>query len=144
MDTTPPRFSKGFSEIVLIVADVIQAARFYRDVVCLIPCMEASADWAWFWSGMPGSSQRLALHKGNLLFEEHSPHPPGQRFGPVHYAFHVARPDLEAAASHIRGCGVAVFGPMRLEWMQAVSYYFYDLDGNLLEWWSPDPVATNR
>jgi len=32
-----------------------------------------------------------------------------------------------------------MLGPMRLEWMKADAYYFYDPDGNLLEWWTPDP-----
>jgi catechol 2,3-dioxygenase-like lactoylglutathione lyase family enzyme len=30
-----------------------------------------------------------------------------------------------------------VYGPVELEWMNAESYYFYDPDGNLLEFWSP-------
>ena len=71
--------------------------------------------------------------------EEHSPLPPGQRWGKVHYAFEVPRVDLESAVAHVRAAGVEVYGPTRLEWMRALSYYFYDPDGNLLEWWSPDP-----
>lgn len=56
--------------------------------------------------------------------------------------------DVEASArfyrdvvnlEHLRGDLVEVFGPVRLDWMQATSYYFYDPDGNLLEIWSPDP-----
>ena len=136
------RFSHGLSEIVLMVGDVLKAAEFYRDVVGLVPCTEAGeADesWAWFWAGPAGGAQRLALHKGHARFEEHSPYPPGQRWGRFHYAFHVPRDQLEAAVAHVRAAGVAVYGPTRLEWMQALSYYFYDLDGHLLEWWSPDP-----
>jgi catechol 2,3-dioxygenase-like lactoylglutathione lyase family enzyme len=33
--------------------------------------------------------------------------------------------------------GVEVYGAVRLDWMSANSYYFYDPDGNLLEFWSP-------
>jgi catechol 2,3-dioxygenase-like lactoylglutathione lyase family enzyme len=33
---------------------------------------------------------------------------------------------------------VEVFEPVELEWMNARSYYFYDPDGNLLEFWSPN------
>ena len=131
-------FSRGFAEIVLVVADVEQSARFYRDVVGLAAEKEESSDWAWFWSGEPGTSQRLALHRGPLLFEEHSPLPPGKRFGPVHFAFAVSRDDLDKAADRVRAAGIDVYGPVRLEWMQAESYYFYDPDGNLLEWWSKD------
>ena len=132
------KFSQGFAEIVLVVADLPKAASFYRDVVGLVPEKEADAEWAWFWAGEPGKTQRLALHHGPLLFEEHSPLPAGQRFGQVHLAFTVERADIEEAAAKVRAVGISVYGPVRLEWMQALSYYFYDLDGNLLEWWSLD------
>ncbi len=132
-------FSQGVSEIVFIVSDVIRAAAFYSDVVGLHPMTEATKDWAWFWSGEPATSTRVALHKGPLLFEEHSPSSPGQRWGHVHYAFQVPRSKLMAAVDHVRSNGIEVYGPTRFDWMKAESFYFYDLDGNLLEWWSPDP-----
>jgi lactoylglutathione lyase len=140
--TSRSRFSRGMSEIVLIVSDVLKSARFYRDVVGLAPNTVANEEWAWFWAGAPGARQRVALHKGTLLFEEHSPWPAGQRWGRVHYAFEVARADLESAVAHVRAAGVQVHGPTRFEWMPALSYYFYDPDGHLLEWWSPDPEKT--
>ena len=129
------KFAKGISEIVLIVANVPRAVAFYRDVVGLELERPVDKDWAWFWTG---SSTRLALHRGPLLFEEHSPLPEGHRFGPIHYAFRVERQDLEAAVAHVQAAGVEVYGPVSIPWMAAVSYYFYDPNGNLLEWWSPD------
>jgi catechol 2,3-dioxygenase-like lactoylglutathione lyase family enzyme len=129
--------SRGLAEIVLIVEDVPASARFYEDVVGLKPETEASADWAWFWAGEEGTPQRVALHRGPLLFEEHSPYPEGERFGRVHFAFDVARADLDAAVDRVRTAGVELYGPVELEWMKARSYYFYDPDGNLLEFWSP-------
>jgi catechol 2,3-dioxygenase-like lactoylglutathione lyase family enzyme len=134
------RFSGGLAELVLIVADVRAAARFYREVVCLEPETEATDDWAWFFAGAPGRSQRIALHKGSLLFEEHSPHREGERFGQVHFALEVARESLEGAVAHVRSQGVDVYGPTDFEWMRARGYYFYDPDGNLVELWSPDPA----
>jgi catechol 2,3-dioxygenase-like lactoylglutathione lyase family enzyme len=77
---------RGLSELVLIVADVPRSAAFYRDVVGLIPETGPTEEWAWFWAGAVGEAQRLAVHKGPLLFEEHSPRPPGARFGNVHFA----------------------------------------------------------
>ena len=130
--------SLGLAELVLIVADVPASARFYKDVVGLTPEHEASDEWAWFWAGKEGARQRVALHRGSLLFEEHSPYPEGKRFGSVHFAFEVARDELDAAVDRVRKAGVEVHGPIEFEWMQAKSYYFYDLDGNLLEFWSPD------
>ena len=97
-------FSTELAEIVLIVEDVERSARFYREVVGLTPENKPENGWAWFWAGEPGHAQRLALHKGPLLFE-----------------------------------GQEIYGPVYFDWMEALSYYFYDPDGNLLEFWSPDP-----
>ena len=131
--------SLGLAELVLIVKDVPASTRFYEDVVGLTLENEPSEEWAWFWAGKQGARQRVALHRGPLLFEEHSPYPEGERFGRVHFAFEVARDELDAAAGRVRKAGVEVHGPVELEWMNARSYYFYDPDGNLLEFWSPDP-----
>lgn len=129
---------RGFSELVLVVADVARSAAFYRDVVGLIPDQPENEAWAWFWAGKKGEPQRLAVHKGKLLFEEHSPLPEGKRFGATHFALRVDRGDLEKQVDRVRSQGVAVHGPMRLEWMSAVSWYCYDPDGNLVEFWSAD------
>jgi catechol 2,3-dioxygenase-like lactoylglutathione lyase family enzyme len=130
--------SRGLAELVLIVEDVPASTRFYEDVVGLKLENEPSDDWAWFWAGQEGKQQRLALHRGTLLFEGQSPHSEGERFGQVHFAFEVSRDDLDEAVARVRGAGVEVYGPVELEWMNAESYYFYDPDGNLLEFWSPN------
>jgi len=131
-------YSVGISEIVLIVEDVPAAARFYREVVGLVPETEPDEGWAWFWAGEPGLPCRIALRNGRLGFEERSPHPPGQRWGHVHYAFKVPRERLEAALANLRSHGVEVMGPLHFKWMAATAHYFYDPDGNLLEFWTPD------
>jgi catechol 2,3-dioxygenase-like lactoylglutathione lyase family enzyme len=131
-------FSEGLAEIVLVVDDVERSARFYGAVVGLTPEKPAGDGWAWFWAGEPGRTQRLALRKGPLLFEEHSPLPEGERWGRAHYAFLVPHDKLQAAVEHLRGNGVEVHGPAYFDWMGATSYYFYDPDGNLLEFWSPE------
>jgi lactoylglutathione lyase len=130
--------SRGLAELVLIVADVPASTRFYEKVVGLTLEHDPSDDWAWFWAGDPGTAQRIALHRGPLLFEEHSPYPEGHRFGTVHFAFEVARARLEEAVNRVKGAGVDVYGPTDFDWMKARSYYFYDPDGNLLEFWSPE------
>jgi catechol-2,3-dioxygenase len=129
--------ARGFSEIVLVVDDVRASAGFYKDIVGLTPETDASDEWAWFWAGEPGVNQRLALHRGTLLFEEHSPLPEGRRWGQVHFAFDVARADLDDAVQRVRNAGVDVYGPVDFDWMNACAYYFYDPDGNLVEFWSP-------
>jgi catechol-2,3-dioxygenase len=133
------RFSTGISEIVLIVDDVPRSAEFYEEVVGLEPFSRTGDEWAWFLAGEAGTEQRIAVHRGSLLFEEHSPHPEGHRFGNIHFALQVPRERLDAAVEHVRSKDVEVYGPEIFEWMKAIAYYFYDPDGNLLEFWSTEP-----
>ena len=128
---------KGFSEIVLIVKDIPKSKKFYENVVDLT--VESSdKEWVWFYVGDSNRNQRLAIHKGKLLFEEKSPLPEGKRWEQVHYAVEVCRNDLEKAVTKVKDAGVEVYGPQQFKWMSAISYYFYDPDGNLIEYWSPD------
>ena len=128
---------KGFSEIVLIVKDIPISKKFYEDVVDLT--VESSdKDWVWFYVGDKNGNQRLAIHKGELLFEEKSPLPEGKRWGQIHFAFEVARINHEQAIEKVKRTGVEIYGPVDFKWMNAKSYYFYDPDGNLIEYWSPD------
>jgi catechol 2,3-dioxygenase-like lactoylglutathione lyase family enzyme len=55
----------------------------------------------------------------------------------VHVALEVPRGRLDEAVAHV-GTSTEIHGPTRFDWMQATSYYFYDPDGNLLEFWSRD------
>lgn len=89
-------FTTGISELVLVVKDVEASARFSGEVVGLAPMTEAGDEWAWFWTGKLRAGSRLAVHKGTLLSEEHSPHPQGRRFGQIHFALQVPRDQLEA------------------------------------------------
>jgi catechol 2,3-dioxygenase-like lactoylglutathione lyase family enzyme len=51
----------------------------------------------------------------------------------VHFAFEVARDEIDAAVDRVRSAGVDVQGPVEFDPMDAEFYYFYDPDGNLLE-----------
>ena len=63
--------------------------------------------------------------------------PCGVLSGPS-FALEVARADIDREVGRVRAKGVDVFGPVRLEWMSAESWYFYDPDGNLVEYWVRD------
>jgi catechol 2,3-dioxygenase-like lactoylglutathione lyase family enzyme len=127
----------GLAELVLVVEDVPMATKFYRDIVGLSLQREPSDEWAWFIMGTDERPQRLALRKGSLLFEEHSPRPEGNRWGPVHFAFHVDQKKLPAMLDRLRTADIEIHGPVYFEWMNADSYYFYDPDDNLAEFWCP-------
>lgn len=129
---------RPLSEIVLVVRDVAASARFYGEVVGLALEREPSPDWAWFRLNSGPNPQRLAVTRHTLLFEEHSPRPTGNRWGPTHFAFQVSRAELLSEVERLKRTGLVIHGPTRLEWMKADSYYFYDPDANLVELWSPD------
>lgn len=126
-------------ELVLCVSDVPKAAQFYREVVGLEPIEEPTDEWASFRAGARETNAWIGLRKGKLLFEEHSPFPEGERFGRVHYALRMPSDQLEPTLARLRKFGVAVLGPHVWEpgRFEGVSYYFYDPDGNLLEFWFP-------
>ncbi len=126
------------TELVLVVADVHRAGAFYKDAFGLTYEREPSDGWAWLWTGEPGASARLGLSEGPLLFEEDSPMPEGKRWGPVHFAVRVERSEIESRLARVRAAGVDVLGPTYFEWMRAESWYMYDPDGNLAEFWVPD------
>ena len=50
-----------------------------------------------------------------------------------HFAFTVAESELSRAAAMLQEKGIAVGEPVHHEWMNAVSLYFKDPDGNALE-----------
>jgi len=125
-------------ELVLVVEDAARACAFYRDVIGLHVERPASDGWAWCWTGEPNNSARLGLRAGSLLFEEHSTKPVGEKWGSVHFAIRVERSEIEQRLSRVRDAGVTILGPTHFEWMRADSWYFYDPDQNLVEFWVPD------
>jgi catechol 2,3-dioxygenase-like lactoylglutathione lyase family enzyme len=147
--------SAGIHEIVLVVQDIGASVRFYRDVIGLALRAEPSDDSASFATVSLENPQWLGLRKGTLLYEEHSPRPPGQRFGPVHFALQARDPSPESFLKNAITAGVKVYGPEKWEGrMKGESYYCYDPDDNLVEYWFPSrgaaggsptsPAAANR
>lgn len=138
--------SAGIHEIVLVVRSIESAVRFYRDIVGLSVRSEPTDDWAAFATVSLENPQWLGLRKGDLLYEEHSPRPKGERFGPVHFALEAREELPEEFLERAKKHGVPVYGPQ--EWdgrMKGRSYYCYDPDDNLFEYWYPvRPAGKDR
>jgi len=140
-------FTVGISEVALPVENLKDSIRFYSEVVKLQLETE-SEDGAFLWAGAPGQQQRVILLTRAYLGGPNARRPSGglaegARWEHVHFALRVPREKLEAAVEHVRGKGVDVVGPVRFDQaigMKAVSYYFRDPDGHLVEFWSPDPA----
>jgi lactoylglutathione lyase len=85
---------------------------------------------AFYWLGGPGKAMLGVWEVGTTP----------QRMS-LHLAFTVDLADLLNAAEHLRNAGIGPLDfsrnpteePVVLAWMPAASLYFYDIDGNLLE-----------
>ena len=122
----------GLFETHITVARLEPAVAFYRDAVGL----ELAAQFeerrvAFFWIGGRGQSMLGVWEAGTA--------PNAMR---VHLAFTCEPDDVVAAPARLRALGVEPLGfdrepvdePVVLGWMPAVSLYFLDPDGNLLEY----------
>ncbi len=117
----------GLSELVLRVRDVPRSVAFYRDVVGLAVERTPSPEWAWLWTGSPGSLPRLGLTSRPLSFGA------AHTGGPAHFAIAVPRAEIPTEKARLEGLGIEVEGPITFDSWSADSIYFSDLDQNRVE-----------
>lgn len=125
----PPPPVTGISELVLEVADLDAARRFYGEVLGFEETRkgEAREDRRWY---LVGESARLGLWTPQTGLA-------GGRGGAhVHFAFHLPDGEIESLAERVRSRDVDVEGPVQLG--PGRSIYVTDPDGNVVEFWSQD------
>src|SRR4051794_15402360 len=119
----------GISELVLEVADLDAARRFYRDVLGFEETLygEGAEGRCWY---LVGDTARLGLWTEQVGLA-------GGRGGAhVHFACHVEDSEIEPLKRRIEERGAEVEGPVRLGPGRAI--YITDPDGNVVEFWSQD------
>jgi len=130
---------RGLFETHVTVASLEPAIAFYRDVVGLeVATVFEPRRVAFFWMGGRGHSMLGVWETGTA--------PNAMR---LHLAFTCDPSEVIAAPERLRALGVEPLGfdrepvdePVVLGWMPAVSLYFHDPDGNLLEYLAmlPEP-----
>ncbi|HET8975364.1 MAG TPA: VOC family protein [Solirubrobacterales bacterium] len=127
-DDGAPRVT-GISELVLEVADLEAARRFYRDVLGFEETLygEGREDRFWY---LVGETARLGLWTPQVGLA-------GGRGGAhVHFAFSVAEEEIDRLLEGISAAGAEVEGPIQLGPGRAI--YVTDPDGNVVEFWSQD------
>jgi lactoylglutathione lyase len=116
----------------LTVADLDRSVEFYRDVVGLQSAhVTSTRQAAFFWIGPEGNAM-LGLWLGGV----------GPQRITMHVAFGVSPAEVIAAPDVLRSAGVTPldFGgqptdePVVIAWMPALSIFFRDPDGHLLEY----------
>jgi catechol 2,3-dioxygenase-like lactoylglutathione lyase family enzyme len=119
----------GISELVLEVADLEAARRFYRDVLGFEETLYGEGAEGRYWY-LIGEAARLGLWTEQVGLA-------GGRGGAhVHYAFNVEDSEIEPLKQRIESAGAEVEGPIQLGPGRAI--YVTDPDGNVVEFWSQD------
>jgi catechol 2,3-dioxygenase-like lactoylglutathione lyase family enzyme len=122
----------GISELVLEVADLEAARRFYRDVLGFEETLYGEGAEGRYWY-LVGETARLGLWTEQVGLA-------GGRGGAhIHYAFHVEDGEVDRIRRRIEEAGAAVEGPIQLGPGRAI--YVTDPDGNVVEFWSQDMAA---
>jgi catechol 2,3-dioxygenase-like lactoylglutathione lyase family enzyme len=118
----------GVSELVLEVADLAAAERFYAEVLGL-PVVERWEDRDAVWV-MAGELTRIGLWRPQVGRA-------GGRGGShVHYAMHIAERDYDAAVARLRALDQEI---EEMAWPGAGrAVYVDDPDGNVVELWTWD------
>jgi lactoylglutathione lyase len=123
----------------LTVSDMDRSVKFYRDVVGLQPAHVLPAGQAaFFWIGAAGNAM-LGLWLAGL----------GPQRMTMHIAFRVSAAEVVAAPEILKSAGVTPLDfdgqptdePVVIAWMPAVSVFFRDPDGHLLEYIAMLPDA---
>ena len=136
--------ARGLFETHLNVSDLASSIAFYRDRLGLELAYRLDARRvAFFWIGGRGQGMLGLWETGNA--------PNAMR---LHLAFHSGVQDVLDAPVRLRAAGIEPLGfegepvdePVVLGWMPAVSIYFRDPDGHLLELLAmlPDPPDAAR
>jgi catechol-2,3-dioxygenase len=122
----------GISELVLEVSDLDAARRFYGEVLGFEETRygEGRDDRRWY---LIGDSARLGLWTPQVGLAG------GQGGAHVHFAFHLAREQLDPLLKRLQSQGTEVEGPIQLGADRAI--YVTDPDGNVVEFWTQDMAA---
>ena len=116
----------GINELVLEVADIDAAARFYTEVLGL-PVQARSEERVWV---LAGEGTRIGLWTPQVGIAG------GQGGAHVHYALHIAESDYDGAVARLQGHG---YDPHEEDFEEnGRAAYVEDPDGNVVELWTWD------
>ena len=125
---------KGLGEVSICVRDLDAMHKFYEEVVGL-EVLRRDESFVFFKiaEGYGGHSQNLALFEASntLNPQESTLH---------HIALNVALEDFETEKTRLEGLGLNIHATVH-EWLHVRSLYFYDPEGNHLEFVAYDETV---
>ena len=132
--TKSNRRVKGLGEVSIQVRDLDAMQKFYEEVVGL-EVLRRDENFVFFKiaEGYGGHSQNFALFEASntLNPQESTLH---------HIALNVALEDFESEKMRLEGLGLKVYATVH-EWLHVRSLYFYDPEGNHLEFVAYDETV---
>jgi catechol-2,3-dioxygenase len=132
--TNSNRRVKGLGEVSIQVKDLDAMQKFYEEVVGL-EVLRRDENFVFFKiaEGYGGHSQNLALFEASntLNPQESTLH---------HIALNVALEDFEPEKMRLEGLGLKIHATVH-EWLHVRSLYFYDPEGNHLEFVAYDETV---
>ena len=132
--TKSNRRVKGLGEVSIQVRDLNAMQKFYEEVVGL-EVLRRDESFVFFKvaEGYGGHSQNLALFEASntLNPQESTLH---------HIALNVALEDFESEKTRLEGLGLKIHATVH-EWLHVRSLYFYDPEGNHLEFVAYDETV---
>jgi catechol-2,3-dioxygenase len=132
----------GIAEISLRVHDLDLMRRFYEQVIGLLVLREnqESSGKVIFYAVGPGDDN-LALFEEKLIgwfTRDKSPQIDPKLTTLSHIAFSIALDDFESELKRIEQLGIEIVESRTLSWMHSRMFYFFDPEGNLIEFKSHD------
>ena len=118
----------GLNELVLEVADLDAAARFYTEALGF-PVQSRSAERVWV---LVGERSRIGLWMPQVGIAD------GRGGAHVHYAMHIADEDYDTAVERLRDHG---YDPHEEDFGDNRAAYVTDPDGNVVELWTWDGAS---
>ena len=135
------RHVKGIGEVSIRVTDLDKMRKFYEEVIGL-EVIRQEDEYVFFKvaEGYGGHTQNLALFAATYPSETKSPQLSPEGTTLHHIALNVALEDFESERSRLEGLGLKVDATVH-EWLHVRSLYFYDPEGNHLEFVAYDETV---
>ena len=132
---------KGIGEVSIRVKDLDKMRKFYEEVIGL-EVIRREEDYVFFKvaEGYGGHTQNLALFAATIPSETKSPQLSPEGTTLHHIALNVALEDFESERSRLEGLGLKIHATVH-EWLHVRSMYFYDPEGNHLEFVAYDETV---
>ena len=132
----------GIAEIALRVHDLDLMRKFYEQVIGLEVLREYEhSDGKAIFYAVGAGNDHLALFEEKLIdwyTRDKSPQIDPKLTTLSHFAFSIALDDFESEKKRIEQLGIEIMHSDASSWLHCRMFYFFDPEGNLIEFNSPD------